>query len=65
MKSFVKPFVDFALSLLDSSCNSFLFDVTLFNFSSKSLFFTKSAISILLAKYAGLSLAAKFSALNL
>ena len=64
MKSFVNPFVDAALTFLDSSFNSFLFEVTVFSFSSKLVFFTKLAISFLLAKFACLNLAVKFSDAN-
>ena len=48
------------LLFLDSSCNSFLFNVTSFSLVSKSVFFTKLAISLLLAKFDSLSLAVKF-----
>ena len=65
IKPFVNPFVDVALAFFDSSFNSFLFEVTfLFNFFSlslKSVFFTKLAISILLAKFVCANLAVKLS----
>ena len=41
IESFVNPFVDIALTFLDSSFNSFLFDVTSFSLLSKSVLFTK------------------------
>ena len=69
VKFFVYPFVDIALTFSDSSFNSFststcfiLFEVT---FLSKSVFFTKLAISFLLAKFAWANLAVTFSAANL
>ena len=52
IKSFVNPFVDIAWNFFDSSFNSFLFDVTSFSLLSKSVFFTKLAKSLLLAKVA-------------
>ena len=52
IKSFVNPFVDIALTFIDSSFNSFLFDVTSFSLLFKSVLFTKLAISLLLAKFA-------------
>ena len=64
-KSFANHFVDIALIFLDSSFNSFLFDVTFFSLLSKFLFFTKLAISLLLAKFVPFSLAAKFSNVKL
>ena len=64
IKSFVKPFVDIALTFFDNSFNSFLFDVTSFSLLSKSVFFTKLAISFLLPKFACFSLALKFSEIN-
>ena len=64
-KSFVNPFVDIALTFFDSSFNSFLFEVTFYIFSSKSVFFTKAEISFLIAKFACANLAVKFSAINL
>ena len=52
IKFFVNPFVDIALTFFNGSLNSFLFEVTflfkLFSLSSKSAFFTKLAISLLL-----------------
>ena len=48
------------LSLFDAT---FLFKF--FSLSSKSVFFTKLAISLLLAKFTWANLAAKFSAVNL
>ena len=56
IKSFVNPFVGIALTFFDNSFNSFLF---------KSAFFTKLAISLLLAKFACASLAVKRSDVNL
>ena len=64
-KSFVNPFVDIALTFFDSSFNSFLFDVTSFSLLSKSVFFTKLAMAILLAKFARFSLKSKICAGNL
>ena len=72
IKSFVIPFCDITLTFFDSSFNSFslstcfvLFEVTfLFNFfslSSKPIFFTKLAISFLLANFACVSLTVKLS----
>ena len=55
IKSFVNHVVDIALTFLDNSFNSFIFDLTSLSFSSKSVFFTKLAISLLLAKFACLS----------
>ena len=46
MKYFVIPFVDFAVTFIDSSFNSFLFDVTSLSLLSKSVLFTKLAISL-------------------
>ena len=46
MKSFVIPFVDIAVTFIDSSFNSFLFDVTSLSLLSKSVLFTKLAISL-------------------
>ena len=76
IKSFVNPFVDIALTFSDSSFNSFstiacfvLFEVTFlfmfFSLSSKSVFFTKLAISLLLAKSYFANLALKLSDVNL
>ena len=74
---FIKsPFVDNALTFSDSSFNSFststcfvLFEIRfLFNFfslSSKSFFFIKPAISVLLPTFACFHLAVKGSAVNL
>ena len=64
-KAFVNQFVDIALTFLNSSFNSFLFDVTFFSLLSKFLFFTKLAISLLLAKFVPFSLAVKFSNVKL
>ena len=61
IKSFVNPFVDIALTLLDSSFDSFLLDVTSFSSLSKSVFFTKLALSL----FACFSLAVKFSDVDL
>ena len=55
IKSFVNPFVDIVWNFFDSSFNSFLFDVTSFSLLSKSVFFTKLAIALLLAKVASCS----------
>ena len=65
IKCFVNPFFDISLAFSDSSLNSFLFEITVFSFSSKTVFFTKWAISFLLAKFARFSLAVKFSDVNL
>ena len=76
IKSFVISFVDIALTFSDSSFNSFppsiclvSFEVTfvleVFFLSTKSVFFTKLAISFLLAKCACANLAEKFSDINL
>ena len=61
IKSFINPFVDIALTFIDGSFNSFLYDVTFFSLLSKSVFFTKLAISFLLAKFACFSLAVTWS----
>ena len=56
-----------SLSFSTSTC-FFLFELNflkIFSLSSKSVFFTKLAISLLLAKFARANLAAKFSAVNL
>ena len=65
VESFVNLFVDTALNFLDKLFNSFLFNVISFSLLSKSVFFTKLAISLLLAKYCGFSLAVKLSNVNL
>ena len=76
IKSFVNPFVDIALTFSDSSFNWLststcfvLFEVTFyFNFFtllSKSVFFMKLIISLLLAQFALARLAVKFSDVNL
>ena len=76
IKSSVSPFLDIASTFFDSPFDSFststcfvLFEVILlfklFSLSSKSVSFMKLAISLLLAKFAGAILAAKFSADNL
>ena len=49
----------------DNSFNSFLFEVTVFSFSSKRVFFYEINNIILLAKFACLSLVVKFSDVNL
>ena len=64
MKSFVNPFVDIASTFFDSSFNPFLFDGTSFSVLSKSVLFTKLAISLLLAKFARFNLKSKTSAVN-
>ena len=76
IKSFVISFVDISLTFSDSSFNSFppsiclvSFEVTfvleVFCLSTKSVFFTKLAISFLLAKCACANLTEKFSDINL
>ena len=65
IKSFVNPFVDIAWNFFDSSFNSFLFDVTSFSLLSKSVFFKKLAISILLATFALFNLKSKIAAVKL
>ena len=65
VESFVNLFVDTALNFLDKLFNSFLFNVISFSLLSKSVFFTKLAVSLLLAKYCGFSLAVKLSNVNL
>ena len=64
IKSFVALFVDIALTLSNSSFDLFLFEVTFLfkcvSLSPKSVFFTKTAIPVLLAKFACANLAAKF-----
>ena len=61
----VNSFVDIALNFFDSSLNSFLFDVTPFSLLSKSVSFTKLAISLLLAKFAHFNLKSKIYATKL
>ena len=74
--SFIKYFVCIALTLFDSSFNSFstsscfvLFQIILLlkvnSLLSKSILLTKLAIQLLLAKFACFNLAAKFSDVNL
>ena len=65
IKSFVNPFVDIALTIFDSSFNSFLFDVTSLSFFSKSVFFSKVAILLLIAKFARFNFKSEISAVNL
>ena len=65
VESFANLFVDIALTFLDNLFNSFLFNVVSFSLLSKSAFFTKLAISLLLAKYCDFSLAVKLSNVNL
>ena len=65
VESFANLFVDIALTFLDNLFNSLLFNVVSFSLLSKSAFFTKLAISLLLAKYCGFSLAVKLSNVNL
>ena len=60
IKSLVNSFADIVLTFFDNSSNSLLFDATFFNLLSKSVFFTKLAISFLLVNFTCLSLAAKF-----
>ena len=62
-KSFVALFVDIALTLSNSSFEvTFLFKCV--SLSPKSVFFTKTAIPVLLAKFACANLAASFMMLN-
>ena len=61
----VLEFVDIALPSSDSSCHSFLLDVTSFSLLSKYIFLAKLAISLLLAKFVSFSLAVKRSTVNL
>ena len=65
VKSFVNTFVDIALDFFDNLCNSFLFEVTFFSLLSKSIYFTKLALSFLPSKFACLSIAVKFPDVNL
>ena len=76
IKSFVSPIVDIASTFTDGLFNLFstntyfvLFElITLLkpnNLLSKSVFFTKLAISLSVAKFACFNLAAKFPAVNL
>ena len=65
IKSFVNSSAHVALTSFDSSFNSFLFDVTSFSLSSKSVLFTKLVIPSLVAKFACFNLKAKISAVNL
>ena len=65
VESFVNLFVDTALNFLDNLFNSFLFNVVSFSLLLKSVFLTILAISLLLAKYCGFSLAVKLSNFNL
>ena len=65
MKSFVNSFVNIVLTFFDSSFNLFLFDIISFSLLSKSVFFTKLIILLLLARFACFSLAVKFSDVNL
>ena len=60
---FALIFFDITLTFFDSSFNSFLFEVTFFSGSSKSVFLTKLGISLLLVKLA--NLVAKFSVVKL
>ena len=53
------------LTFFDSSLNSFLFEITFFSLSSKSVFFTKLAISILIVEFVSANLAQKISDVNL
>ena len=64
IKSFANPFVDLALIFCDRSFNSFLFVVTSFCLLSKSVFFTKLLISLLLARFARFNRKLKISAVN-
>ena len=62
-KSFVALFVDIALTLSNSSFEvTFLFKCV--SLSPKSVFFTKTAIPVLLAKFACANPAASFMMLN-
>ena len=65
IKSFVNPSVDIAWAFFDSSFKFFLFDVKSFSLLSKSVFFTKLAVSLLLAKFAFFNYAAKISTANI
>ena len=56
--------MDIPLAFFDSSFNSFLFDVTPFSLLSKSAFFTKLAISLLLAKFDRFNFKSKISTAN-
>ena len=56
----MNPFVDIALTFFDSLINSFLCEITSLSLLSKSVFFMKLAISLLIAKFASLCLAGKF-----
>ena len=58
-------FVDIALTCFDSSINPFLFEIMFFSLLSKSLFFTKLAISFSLAKFSCLNLALECSDVDL
>ena len=53
------------LTFFYSSFNSILYDVRLFSLLSKSVFFMKLAISLLLVKFSCFSLAVIFSDVNL
>ena len=75
IKSFVNPYVDVSLTFTDISFNSFwtgictvLFKVAiLFRFISyhqNFFFFTRSTISLLLAKFASFNFATKLCAIN-
>ena len=62
---FVNPFVDIALTFLDSSFNSFLLDVKFCIWLLKSVVFVKLSITVLLAKFTSFDLEANFSDVNL
>ena len=65
IKSFVNTFVDIALVFFEILYNSFLFEVTFFILLSKSIYFTKLALSFLPPKFACLSISVKFPDVNL
>ena len=67
IRSFVNPFADIALTFLIVHLIHFHmnFDTTSFSLLSKSVLFTKPAISLLLNKFACLNLAVKLSDVNL
>ena len=64
IKFFGHSFVDIALTFFVSLFNSFLFEVTVFRFSLKSVFLTKLAITFLLVTFACFGLAVKYSDLT-
>ena len=64
IKSFVNPFVDIALKCFNRLFNLFFY-LTFSSFLSKSVLFTKLAISFLVVKFSSLSLAVKRCDVNL